>query len=369
MRRISANYILPVNSPPIRNGIIELDEKGFIIDIIDPGKTFKEIRNLEFYNGVLIPGFIDSYSRLEFSCLEEEPASNMSPVEFYSRIKEKSASISFEKKQKILKNADFFKNASGIAAALDHCFFNDTFPVKKNSQVYYYTLIEAISKLESADDYIKNAGEILKQMIELYSIQGNLTPAALFSVNSKFHGDLIRKNPVPSIYSVSLFKANEKYSRENLNENVDYFFKDWLRCDNNVLFIRDFYNKFSGNVISMPGDYKNIYYTLNYPFGQSLPSLSFLSEKSGFITLGTGCRPAGNTSSILDVIKELQRLSSSVNFNELLSWSTINGARALGMEDSYGTLEKNKKPGINLLEPFDFSKWRLKEESTVKKLA
>jgi hypothetical protein len=373
MRRISANYILPVNSPPIRNGILEIDDKGFINDIINPGKTFKETRNLEFYNGILTPGFIDTYSRLEFSYLEKGSSPYLSPEEIYNRIQESSASISFEKKQKILGNADFFKNASGIAAALDHCFFNDTFPVKKNSQVYYYTLIETISKLESADDYSKNAVEILDQMTELHSIHGNLNPVALFSVNSKFHGDLIRKNPVPSVYSVSLFNATEKNTGENLSnfnhETVDSFLKDWLRHDNNVLFIRDFYDKSSGNAISMPGNYKNIYYTLHYPLGQNIPSLNFLSEKTGFITLGTGCRPAGNGSSILDEIKELQRLYSSVNFNELLSWATINSARALGMEDSYGTLEKNKNPGINLIKPFDFTNWRLKEESTVKKLA
>jgi hypothetical protein len=65
MRRIAANYIFPVSGPPLKNGIIEFDNQGKIISVIDPGNDFKEISKLEFYNGVLIPKLILPYCRLE----------------------------------------------------------------------------------------------------------------------------------------------------------------------------------------------------------------------------------------------------------------------------------------------------------------
>ncbi len=63
VRKISANYIFPVSSRPIKNGIIILDNKT-ITQIIDPGENFYEQANLEFYNGILIPAFVhDTFNK------------------------------------------------------------------------------------------------------------------------------------------------------------------------------------------------------------------------------------------------------------------------------------------------------------------
>ena len=58
MRKISANYIIPVISPPIKNGILIFDNFNTIIEIKDCGNNFSEQANLEFYNGVLVPVFV-----------------------------------------------------------------------------------------------------------------------------------------------------------------------------------------------------------------------------------------------------------------------------------------------------------------------
>jgi cytosine/adenosine deaminase-related metal-dependent hydrolase len=53
---------------------------------------------------------------------------------------------------------------------------------------------------------------------------------------------------------------------------------------------------------------------------------------------------------------------------ELISWSSLNGARALRIDDWAGTLEKGKKPGINLIEGADLHALKLKQESKVRRL-
>ena len=35
MRKVAANYIFPISSEPLRNGILVFEEDGTIIDIID----------------------------------------------------------------------------------------------------------------------------------------------------------------------------------------------------------------------------------------------------------------------------------------------------------------------------------------------
>jgi len=58
MRKISANYVFPVSSPPVKNGIIVLGDQDRIMEIVNPGSHFRETAGLEFYNGVLVPSFI-----------------------------------------------------------------------------------------------------------------------------------------------------------------------------------------------------------------------------------------------------------------------------------------------------------------------
>ena len=58
MRRISANYIFPICSKPIKNGILEIDSSGKILKIIDTQGDLRESARLEFYNGIIIPEII-----------------------------------------------------------------------------------------------------------------------------------------------------------------------------------------------------------------------------------------------------------------------------------------------------------------------
>ncbi len=59
MRKISANYIFPVNSPSLKNGIISIDDIGTIIEITNTKGQLRELSRMEFYNGVIIPGCVN----------------------------------------------------------------------------------------------------------------------------------------------------------------------------------------------------------------------------------------------------------------------------------------------------------------------
>jgi cytosine/adenosine deaminase-related metal-dependent hydrolase len=69
MHRYSANYVCTVSQPPIKNGIVEVDETGVVLNVINPGKEFKEIHSTEFFNGVIVPGFVNAHCHLELSHL------------------------------------------------------------------------------------------------------------------------------------------------------------------------------------------------------------------------------------------------------------------------------------------------------------
>src|SRR6056297_924607 len=137
MRRISANYILPVTSQPIKNGMLELEENGCIHQIIDPGKNFNEISRLEFYNGILIPGFVNTYSHLEMCLLDQEFTPGMRSAQIKNLIMNRQAHKSTGRMVKAIEEISQLIEKEGTVAVGDHCLSNISFSAKKNSSVYY----------------------------------------------------------------------------------------------------------------------------------------------------------------------------------------------------------------------------------------
>jgi cytosine/adenosine deaminase-related metal-dependent hydrolase len=75
-----------------------------------------------------------------------------------------------------------------------------------------------------------------------------------------------------------------------------------------------------------------------------------------------------NMISILEELKTLQMNWPDIPIEVLVSWATINGAKALGEQDVYGSIEPGKKPGLLLIENVDLQNMRLLPGSTVRRL-
>ena len=52
---------------------------------------------------------------------------------------------------------------------------------------------------------------------------------------------------------------------------------------------------------------------------------------------------------MMDEINVLQKYYPQISFETMLQWATLNGAKALGMDDQLGSFEKGKKPGVVLI--------------------
>ncbi|MBR4326627.1 MAG: amidohydrolase family protein, partial [Bacteroidales bacterium] len=66
-RTIAAQYVFTNAGEPIKNGAVTYDEATGKILSIKPLTT--ETANTEFYNGVLVPGFVNAHCHLELSHL------------------------------------------------------------------------------------------------------------------------------------------------------------------------------------------------------------------------------------------------------------------------------------------------------------
>jgi cytosine/adenosine deaminase-related metal-dependent hydrolase len=105
-----------------------------------------------------------------------------------------------------------------------------------------------------------------------------------------------------------------------------------------------------------------------YITGQ-LPAVSVLREHAGNIAIGTDSLASNDKLDILDELKVLSKHFPSIPLQELLLWATINGAKALQMENKIGSLEAGKKPGILLLTDSNKNAIQLTAEARVERLA
>jgi cytosine/adenosine deaminase-related metal-dependent hydrolase len=100
----------------------------------------------------------------------------------------------------------------------------------------------------------------------------------------------------------------------------------------------------------------------------SLPDIDLFIKNKQSIVLGTDSYCSNTALSILEEMKTINLNFHHIDFSEILRWATINGAKALGFDNTIGSFEYGKKPGINLIENFDFEKMALTEKSSVTKV-
>jgi cytosine/adenosine deaminase-related metal-dependent hydrolase len=142
MRRLAANYIFPVSSAPIRNGILEISDEGEVLNVIDPGKSFRESRKIEFYNGILVPGFINCHCHLELSSMKNQIPAGTGLKGFIKKVRKERTKKTRDEIERALKLADIEMKQNGIIACGDISNTASSFQVKSQSVISYYTFIE-----------------------------------------------------------------------------------------------------------------------------------------------------------------------------------------------------------------------------------
>jgi cytosine/adenosine deaminase-related metal-dependent hydrolase len=386
MRRVSANYIYPVVSPPIRNGIIETEDDGTIRKIYDFGGEMVELAHTEFLNGVLVPGFINMHTHLELSNLGRiQPAGKDLPY-FIENVVAKRNEIDA---LKAAFAADALMQRKGIVAVCDVSNSDLTISVKKQSKIAYHTFAEITGLNESTAnsrlDYIK----MLKSKYKQAQLGVSVSPHAPYSISQRLWQMLAEELANEDIASMH----NQESSLENgmfetgTGDLIDLFRKleltekwhptgkssllsvlDFLKSSKTLLVHNTFttleeidtLQKFNIDVgfVLCP--------TSNLQITGKLPDIKLL-RSSGFpIMLGTDSLGSGQSLDLLDEMLCLQSFAG-LKFEEMLCWVTDVAAKFMGWSD-LGGLTVGTKPGINLITGFDFENKKLKENAKIRKV-
>lgn len=98
-----------------------------------------------------------------------------------------------------------------------------------------------------------------------------------------------------------------------------------------------------------------------------LPDYSAFLDTRARVTIGTDSLTSNWQLSILEEMKTIARYQSYVPFHTLLRWATLNGAQALGFEDTLGSLEVGKTPGIVLIQGVS-PDWKIRNEASARRV-
>ena len=89
MRFLTADYLFPLNQNPLKEGVLQVNDKGYVVAILKQRKLVSE-RKLEVYNGILCPGFVNSHCHLELSHLKGMTTKGKGIIDFISNIKQRN---------------------------------------------------------------------------------------------------------------------------------------------------------------------------------------------------------------------------------------------------------------------------------------
>jgi cytosine/adenosine deaminase-related metal-dependent hydrolase len=368
MKRFSAQYIITNTGPPLKRGLIITDDDGTIQKIEDTAGTLEETGSLEFYNGIIIPGFVNCHCHLELSHMKGAIAKGSGLGGFLHQVKSKREN-SIENIFGSACSADIEMFTGGIVLCADICNSSLTFKIKKESRISYINLLEVFGidpeKAILRMNDISTIADIADDMNLTYSI----VPHSAYLMSLSLFRLLREKNEDNKVTSIHFMEtAGEKSFLENhsgplmtsfqnsgllpsrletVSGHTEAILNEITMAGNLILV----HNTFADTVtIRKIGKRKNLYWCLcpnsNIYIEKAIPPLELFIDEGCEIVIGTDSLASNKTLNILEEIKTLQLHFPSVSIEKLVLWATLNGAKALGEEDRFGKIETGKRPGL-----------------------
>lgn len=370
---LSASWIYPVSSAPLKNGVISLSDDGTITGIFTAAAAAEQqLIGVQHYEGILVPGLINTHCHLELSHLAGKIPEHTGLQGFVQQVmqqRETTASAI----EAAMKAADAEMHEQGIVAVGDISNRPVSREVKLNSTIYYHTFVEAMGfNPAKAADIILAAKETRSAFSPL---KATIVPHAPYSVSEALFSAI---SEVSDAEGESVSIHNQETEAENmffesktghfldlygfLGLDISFFkargktslqsYLPFMPVKPKTLLV---HNTFTAkeDLAFATASHSNLYWCLcpnaNLYIEGRLPDIALLKNAELKITLGTDSLASNHQLSILSEMQVLQE-TGLVTLEELLLWACLNGAAFLGIEGQYGSFEVGKKPGINLVE-------------------
>lgn len=390
MRKITADWVHPIDQAPIKKGVLILDEEGSVQALSTRGEHTAE--ELEQYKGHLVPGFVNTHCHLELSHMKGKVDTGTSLIPFITNVVQCRGAAK-ETIQAAIQQADQEMYDGGIVAVGDISNVIDTFAQKAASNMRYYTFVEHFDFLQgqNASTEFQKYKTVYDQLALKTGDAKSCVPHAPYSVSPALFS-LINHANEGTIGTVSIH--NQETPPENqlflkgTGGFVDFYSGFGLSLEHfqatkqpsihyalqhmdpqhRTLFVHNTLTTKTDIQAAQAWSDQTYWATCpnaNLYIENRLPNYQAFMDQGARVTVGTDSLTSNWQLSILEELKTIARFQSYVPTETLLQWATLNGAQALGMDKQLGSFTVGKQPGVNLLEDLDQG---FTAQTTVKRL-
>ncbi len=344
---------------------------GTIEAIVDEKEAGEDIEKVE---GIICPGFINAHCHIELSYLKNIIPKHTGLVDFILQVlKNRNADDAVKLLPIRLAALEMYE--SGIVAVGDICNTTNSIFIKKDSPIHWQNFIEVSGFVPSLASKKFEDVQFIFNEFEKSLSNNSIVPHAAYSVSKNLFGLINEASSKKTISihneetlaeNIFLQKKSGDFLRlyETLGIDISAFepaektsFQFWLAQLNNADKIISVHNTFISKAdIEFANNFlqsKSIYYCLcpnaNLYIENTLPPVELLMQNDCNIVLGTDSYASNTQLNIYEEIKTIQKNFPTIDLETLLQWATINGAKALGIDDNFGSFVKGKKCGVVLI--------------------
>jgi cytosine/adenosine deaminase-related metal-dependent hydrolase len=355
-RKLKADYLFTGEKLLNNEHVLITNFNGEIINIIEAKDAGEEI---ETFEGILSPGFINAHCHLELSHLKNIIQEKTGLVDFVFKVvtqrhfAEEEILYAIEKgEEEMLEN--------GIIAVGDICNNNLTVSQKIKKNLHYYNFIETSGWLpEIASVRVERAKNIFNDF-ENHGLKSSIVPHAPYSVSENLWNEMIPffSGETISIHNqetaqedlfflegkgdftkmFELMKIDNSFYKSKKMRSVESYFKN-LASAKSVVLVHNTFTK--QDDLDFINEYKNkeqlVSFCLcpnaNLYIENALPPVDLFLKNDCQIILGTDSLASNHQLNILEEMKTIVKSFPGIKTETLLKWATINGAKALQIKN------------------------------------